>query len=281
LANNQDKKVSTQIRSFEMDLQLQGKHALITGGSKGIGLACAQGFLAEGASVTLVARDAATLDAARSGLLAAFPSARVHTVSADLKDSAAAAAAVDQAEQTMGPVDILVNSAGAARRTPADELTPQHWRDAMDAKYFTYINVIDPLIKRMGARGTGVVLNVVGMGGKMATVTHLAGGAANAALMLISAGLAAAYGPKGVRVNAVNPSTTLTARMQEGLKADARQQGITPDEALAKATVRMPQGRVATPEEIANAVLFLCSPRASYISGAVLSIDGAISPMVV
>jgi NAD(P)-dependent dehydrogenase (short-subunit alcohol dehydrogenase family) len=100
------------------------------------------------------------------------------------------------------------------------------------------------------------------MGGKMATVTHVAGGAANAALMLISAGLAAAYGLKGVRVNAVNPSTTLTARMQ----------GITRDEAL---------GRVAAPEEIANAVLFLCSPRASYISGAVLSIDGAISPIVV
>ena len=266
-----------------MDLQLQGKHALITGGSKGIGLACARGFLEEGVSVTLVARNTSTLEAARSNLIAAIPSAaaRIGVVSADLKNPAAAVAAIDQAEQKLGPVHILVNSAGAARRTPPDELTPQHWRDAMDAKYFTYVNVIDPLIKRMAARGSGVVLNVVGMGGKVATLTHMAGGAANAALMLISAGLAAAYGPKGVRVNAVNPSLTLTERMEEGLQADARLNGITREEALARASARMPLGRVTTAEEVANAVLFLCSARASYISGAILSMDGAITPIVV
>lgn len=266
-----------------MDLQLQGKHVLITGGSKGIGLACACGFLEEGASVTLVARDTVTLEAARNSLIVASPltAARIGVVSADLKDPAAALLAIDQAEQKLGPVHILVNSAGAARRTPPDELTPQHWRDAMDAKYFTYVNVIDPLIKRMASRGSGVVLNVVGMGGKVATLTHMAGGAANAALMLISAGLAAAYGPKGVRVNAINPSLTLTERMEEGLQADARLSGITREEALARASARMPLGRVATPEEIANAVLFLCSPRASYISGAILSMDGAITPIVV
>lgn len=266
-----------------MDLQLQGKHAFVTGGSKGIGLACARGFLEEGASVTLVARNTSALEAARGRLIAAIPSAavRIGVVSADLKDPAAAVAAIDQAEQKLGPVHILVNSAGAALRTPPDELTPQHWRDAMDAKYFTYVNVIDPLIKRMASRGSGVVLNVVGMGGKVATLTHMAGGAANAALMLISAGLAAAYGPKGVRVNAVNPSLTLTERMEEGLQADARLNGITREEALARASARMPLGRVATAEEVANAVLFLCSPRASYISGAILSMDGAITPIVV
>ncbi len=266
-----------------MDLQLQGKHALITGGSKGIGLACARGFLEEGASVTLVARNAFTLEAARVSLIASIPSAaaRIGVVSADLKDPAAAVTAIDHAEQDFGPVHILVNSAGAARRTPPDELTPQHWRDAMDAKYFTYVNVIDPLIKGMASRGSGVVLNVVGTGGKVATLTHMAGGAANAALMLITAGLAAAYGPRGVRVNAVNPSLTLTERMEEGLEADAKLSGITKEEALTRASARMPLGRVATAGEIANAVLFLCSPRASYISGAIVSMDGALTPIVV
>ncbi len=264
-----------------MDLQLAGKHVLITGGSKGIGLACARGFLAEGAHVTLVSRDSATLDAARQTLVDTFAGAKVHVVSADLKLAAAALAAVDNAEQVLGPVDILVNSAGAARRTPPAELTPQHWRDAMDAKFFTYVNVTDPLVKRMAQRGSGVVLNIVGMGGKVASPTHLAGGSANAALMLMSAGLAAAYGRQGVRVNAINPSLTLTERMDEGLAADARLNNITKEAALAKASDRMPLGRIAAPEEIADAVIFLCSPRASYISGAIVSMDGAVTPMVV
>jgi NAD(P)-dependent dehydrogenase (short-subunit alcohol dehydrogenase family) len=264
-----------------MDLQLSGKHVLITGGSKGIGLACADAFLAEGARVTLVARDPATLASARESLAKKHPNMSVHVVSADLKSPEAAATAIDSAEAALGPVDVLVNSAGAARRTPPAELTPQHWRDAMDAKFFTYVNIIDPLIKRMGSRGSGTVLNIVGMGGKVASVAHLAGGAANAALMLISAGLAAAYGPQGVRVNAVNPTVTLTERMDEGLAADARLKNMSKEDVLAETTKRMPLGRIASPEEIANAVLFLCSPRASYVSGAVLSLDGALTPMVV
>jgi len=266
-----------------MDLQLHNKHALITGGSKGIGLACAMAFLQEGARVTLVSREQPHLVAAKQELLRAYPEAgmRIAVYSADLKDAAAAAGVVEQSEREHAPVDILVNSAGAAKRVPPDELTPQHWHDAMDAKYFTYIHMIDPLVKRMAERGSGVIVNIVGMGGKTPSVIHMPGGAANAALMLVTAAMAAAYGSRGVRVNAVNPALTLTERMQEGLEAEARLSGMTVDEVLKRANSRMPLGRVATPEEIANAVLFLSSPRASYISGAILSMDGALSPMVV
>ena len=266
-----------------MDLQLQGKHALISGGSKGIGLACARGFLQEGAKVSLVSRGISNLQAGKQALLTEFPEAseRIFIYSADLKNALAASAVVEQAEREHGPIDILVNSAGAAKRTPPDELTPQHWHDAMDAKYFTYIHMIDPLVKRMATRGAGVILNIVGMGGKIAGPTHLPGGAANAALMLVSAGLATAYGPKGIRVNAINPGITLTERMQEGLEADARLHNITPAEALKRASAALPLGRIATPEELANAVLFLCSAKASYISGAILAMDGAVTPMVV
>lgn len=266
-----------------MDLQLKDRHALISGGSKGIGLACARGFLEEGARVSLVSRDPANLEAARRTLLDTFPDAgdRIVVCRADLTDAAAAADAIEQAESRLGPVDMLVNSAGGAKRTPPDELTPQHWHDAMQAKYFTYIHLIDPMIKRMGARGGGVIINIVGAGGKVASPIHLPGGAANAALMLVSAGLAAAYGPKGVRVNAINPGITLTERMKEGLDADARLNGVTPAEALERSSARIPLGRIAQPEEIANAVLFLCSPRASYITGAILTMDGGLAPIVV
>ena len=262
-----------------MDLDLGGRHVLVTGGSKGIGLACALEFCREGARVTIVARSREGLDAALDQLKA--QGFACHAVAADLADPEAAARAVDEAQRLGGPIDVLVNSAGAARRTPFEELTPKAWHDAMQAKFFTYVHVMDPLVKRMGAAGRGAIVNVVGAGGKVAGPTHLAGGSANAALMLASAGLAAAYGPRGVRVNVVNPGLTLTDRLQEGLAADARLQGRSADEILQSQQQRLPLRRIATPQEIANAVVFLASDRASYITGAIVAMDGAVSPIVV
>jgi NAD(P)-dependent dehydrogenase (short-subunit alcohol dehydrogenase family) len=263
-----------------MDLGLAGQHVLITGGSRGIGYACARLFLQEGARVTITSRSQAHLDAARDKLREEAPG-ELNCLAADLEDAAAAAAMVDAALAAGGPIDLLVNSAGAARRTPYHELTPADWHAAMQAKFFTYIHVIDPVVKRMGERRSGAIVNIIGMGGKVAAPTHLAGGAANAALMLATAGLAAAWAPHGVRVNAVNPALTLTDRMAEGLAADARLRGVSQEEALQRATARAPLGRLATPEDIANAVAFLASPRAGYVSGAILSMDGAATPIVV
>jgi len=264
-----------------MDLHLRDKHILITGGSKGIGLASAQAFLDEGARVSLVSRDEANLSAARQTLQNTHPADRIYTVAANLRDASAALRALDSAEAALGPVDVLVNSAGAAKRTPAPELTPEAWADAMQAKYFTYIHMMDPAIKRMAARGQGNVVNVVGNGGKVASAIHLPGGAANAALMLASVGLAVAYGPQGIRVNAINPGLTLTDRLQEGMATDARNKGISTEEAMAQSVGKIPLGRMATPEEIAQAVLFLASSKASYITGICMTMDGAMSPIVV
>ncbi|MFZ9335604.1 MAG: SDR family oxidoreductase, partial [Burkholderiaceae bacterium] len=106
------------------------------------------------------------------------------------------------------------------------------------------------------------------------------GGAANSALMLASSGLAAAYGPKGVRVNTVNPGLTLTERLKEGMQADARLNGISVDEAMDRANARIPLRRMAQPEEIADVVVFLASARASYVTGAALIMDGAATPTI-
>ena len=133
----------------------------------------------------------------------------------------------------------------------------------------------------MALRGGGAVVNVVGMGGKLPITTQVAGGAANAALMLASAGLAMAYGPRGVRVNALNPSKTATERLTAAIEASARQNDVSAETALAKATEALPLGRLATPQDVAAAVAFLASPRAGYISGAIVCMDGASRPMVV
>lgn len=261
-----------------MDLQLQGKHVLVTGGSRGIGLACARDFLAEGCRVSLVGRTPKHMEQALAALRG---QGDVGGACADLADAAEALRAIEDAEARFGPIDILVNSAGAARRTPYDELQPQAWHDAMQAKFFTYVHVMDPVVRRMGQRGAGVIVNVIGMGGKIATTTHLAGGAANAALMLATAGLAAAWGRHGVRVNAVNPTLTLTDRLAEGFAVDARLRQVSEAEVRRQAESKLPFGRMATPGEVSSVILFLASPRASYVSGAIVSVDGANSPLVV
>lgn len=258
-----------------MDLGLLDKKVLITGGSKGIGLACAKVFIAEGARVAVVSRSPENLAKARKILRDAY------TIAADLTDAAAAAAMVERVEKEFGAIDVLVNSAGAAKRTDADDLTPAAWRAGMDAKYFSYINVIDPLIKRMGARGRGAVINIIGSGGKVASPTHLAGGAANAALLLATAGLAYAYASKGIRVVGVSPGVTKTERVAEGLKAEAKRANVSEEQAYKQMVARLPLGRPAEPEEIADIVVFAASERGRYLTGANLSTDGAASHVVV
>ncbi len=258
-----------------MDLGLSGKVVLISGGSKGIGLACAEAFKAEGARIAITSRDPANIAEAQKKL------GQVLAIPADLIDAAQAAKVFETVERELGAIDVLVNSAGAAKRTAPTDLTPAAWRAAMDAKYFTAMNLIDPTIKAMAARGKGVIVTVIGNGGKSASPVHIPGGAANAALMLATAGLAAAYAAQGLRVVGVSPGLTNTNRVAEGMKASAKLDAITPEEALRRAITKIPAGRIAEPEEIAAAVVFLASDKASYVTGVTLTMDGAANPSVV
>jgi len=272
---------ANQPGEYRMDLGLKGEHVLITGGSQGIGLACAKAFLAQGARVSLLARNGQTLDQARQQLIREGASAdQVQALSADLRDASAALHALDQAEAQFGPVQVLVNSAGAAQRVPVDELTPQAWHDAMQAKFFTYVHMTDPCIKRMGQRGKGCVVNIIGNGGKVASPIHLAGGAANAALMLATTGWANAYARRGVRVNGINPGQTLTGRLQGRMQAMAQQENITPEQARARSSAELPMGRFSEPHEIAHMVVFLCAAQSTYVTGSIISMDGALTPVI-
>jgi len=262
-----------------MDLGLTDSIVLVTGGSKGIGLECARAFAHEGARVAIASRDAGNLQ--RAAELLEGEGIEVLPVAADLRNAEDAGKMARLVEERLGPIDILVNSAGAAARSPPSELTAKHWHDAMQAKYFTYIHAMDAVLPGMAKRGGGVVVNVIGMGGKQASPIHLPGGAANAALMLATAGLGNAFAGKNIRVNAVNPAATLTDRLQEGIAADARASGSTPEATLAARTRQHPMGRFAEPREIADVVVFLASKRASYVNGAIVSVDGGAAPIVV
>lgn len=261
-----------------MDLQLVDKIVVVTGGSRGIGFACAAAFLEEGARVALVSRSEENLRHAAARLHSAGDYPPV-TIAADLTRADEAARMAAEVADQLGPVDVLVNSAGAAKRYLPDQLVAGAWHAAMDAKYFTYIHAMDALLPSMVGRG-GAVVNIIGMGGKVATPIHLPGGAANAALMLVTVGLASVYGPKGVRINAINPGATMTERVQEALQLEASQRGTTTDEVLKQGQSRVPLGRYADPEDVAQVTLFLASVRASYVTGAIVPMDGGLSAVL-
>ncbi|HVE08728.1 MAG TPA: SDR family NAD(P)-dependent oxidoreductase [Paraburkholderia sp.] len=268
-----------------MDLGLKDKVVLVTGGSKGIGLACARAFAAEGAKVAIVSRDPANLARAREQLSSA--GLHVHLARADLHDPHSAADVVEEASQALGPIDVLVNSAGAARRYDPELLDADAFKATMEAKYFPYIYPQQEVLRRMvarvksgEAREPGTIVNIIGTGGKFATDIHIAGGAANAALMLATVGLAHYHARYGIRINAINPGATLTERVEEALALEAQQQGVSIEEARQRGEAKVPLGRYAKPEEIADVALFLASGRASYVSGAIIPMDGVSTPLI-
>jgi NAD(P)-dependent dehydrogenase (short-subunit alcohol dehydrogenase family) len=257
-----------------MELGLKNRSVLVTGGSKGIGLACARAFLDEGARVAIVSRDRSNLDKAAAQL------GKVVTIVADLVQADDAKRMAREAEAMLGPIEVLVNSAGAAKRYPPDELIAQSWHAAMDAKYFTYIHAMDALLPSMRDRKRGNVVNIIGTGGKIASSIHLPGGAANSALMLASVGLASVYGKFGVRINAINPGATITDRIREALELEAKAKGTTVEQVLEQGQARVPLGRYADPKEIASVALFLASDQAAYVTGAVIPMDGGVNPII-
>ncbi|MDR3445422.1 MULTISPECIES: SDR family NAD(P)-dependent oxidoreductase [Dyella] len=261
-----------------MDAGLAGHVVVVTGASKGIGLACAMAFAREGAKVIGVSRNLAHLHAAQHDLQR--EGLHMEVAAADLSESVAAQMVAEYIENEFGPIDVLVNCAGAARRTPVADLHADALRDTMQAKYFTYMHMIDPVIRHMAARGQGSIVNVVGQGGRQANPLHIGGGAANAALMLASVGYANAYAAKGVRVNVINPGITRTGRVQEGLDAASRASGRATDDLLAEQLTEIPMGRMAEPREIANVAVFLASPLASYVTGAVIPMDGGKTSVI-
>ena len=254
-----------------MDLGLRGRVALVTGGSKGIGLAIAERLAGEGCSLRLVSRTASDLEAARASLVAKH---RI-SVMVQVQDMAARGAA-EALGASCGEIDILVNNAGATPRGALDELEEEHWRKAFDLKVFGYINLCRVLYPRMKARGKGVIINIIGNGGERVDYGYIAGAAGNAALMAFTRALGAGSVDFGVRALGVNPGPVATERLI-GLMQKEAQTRFGDAARWREFEKNFPLGRSATPDEIAVTVALLASDLSAYTSGTIVTIDGGLA----
>ena len=260
-----------------MDLGLDGKVAIVTGGSKGIGRAIAIGFAEEGASVLVCARGEEALDetvalaSERSG--ARGKSARVEAVQADLGKLDDLKRVVARCVDAFGKIDILVNNAGSARPGDFQKLTDEEWLQDWNLKFFGYVRMAREVLAPMQRQTHGVIVNVIGTGGLIPTGGYMIGGSANAALNHFTKALAGEGSKYGVRVVGINPGPILTERLRT--MTNPRAAGRDFNEVLKKMT---PLGRPGRPEEVADLVTFLASERASFIHGAKITIDGGANP---
>jgi hypothetical protein len=251
-----------------MELELAGKRALITGGSRGIGRATALVLAEEGVDLVLVARDGAWLaDAAAA--VRARRQVGVATIAADLSKQDA----VLRVAAAAGTIDILVNNAGAIPHGALGQIDDATWRRAWDLKVFGFISLCRAVYPAMAARGRGVIVNIIGAAGEKFPPDYIAGAAGNAGLMAFTRALGRASPKDGVRVVGINPGATDTER-QEGLLRQRAKAALGDEERWRELCGGMPFGRMGRPEEIGWAVAFLASPRSGYTTGTILTIDG-------
>jgi NAD(P)-dependent dehydrogenase (short-subunit alcohol dehydrogenase family) len=257
-----------------LDLELGGKVAFVTGASKGIGRAVAEQLAREGAEVVITARTAEPLETAAKQITAATGSTIV-PMAGDMSLMPDVQRCVDATLARFGKIDILVTCAGSSPGGLLEDLTEDQWMSSLNLKFLGYVRSVRAVIPHMRVRGEGSIVLVVGNDGLKPSYWEMTAGVANAADINFASSVAEQYGRFGVRINTVNPGPVHTDRWDTLEKAFARDKGVTQDRAHELATRSIPFGRICEPGEVAALVTFLASPRASFINGAHIPIDGA------
>ena len=253
-----------------MDLELRGKRALVTGASKGIGRATAEVLASEGCDLVLAARGEKGL-AEAAQQIRDRANVRVETQACDLSkpDEQKRLCAV------AGRLDIVVNNAGSNPPGEIDAISEEVWRASWDLKVFGYINLTRFFYTAMKAQGSGVIVNVIGNSGERMNARYILGSAGNISLMGLTRALGARSPDHGVRVVGVNPGLTATDRAIFMLRGWSQDAHGTPDRWQEfEKKLDLPFGRMGTAEEVANVVAFLASPKAGYVSGTIITVDG-------
>lgn len=254
-----------------MDLQLQGKVGIVTGASRGIGRAIAEVLSAEGVRLALVARSRELLEE----LAASLPGESL-VLAKDLREAEAPAEVVAATIKRFGGLDLLVNNAGATKRGDFLSLPDEDWEDGFSLKFYGAMRCSRAAWPHL-QRQSGAIVNIVGVGGRTGSAEFTIGGAVNAALLNLTKCLADLGVADGVRVNAINPGSIATERLQGRLRSFAVERGLEPEAAAEEMARAMRVARFGEPAEIAHAVAFLASPLAAYCQGVVMDIDGGLT----
>ena len=251
-----------------MELNLRGRTALVTGASKGIGLASAEALAAEGVNVILVSRTQADLDTARQSIIRRW-NVNVQVHAYDISNSTN----VDKLVAEHAGIDILVNNAGAIPAGDLQQVTEDRWRQAWDLKVFGYINMCRRFYADMKSRGRGVIINVLGVAGERMDRTYIAGSTGNAALMAFTKALGGSAGDDKLRVVGINPGAIATDRLITIMQARAKDR-LGDENKWEELMKPLPMGRAGTPAEIGAMVAFLASDVSAYTTGTIITIDG-------
>ena len=261
-----------------MQLELGGRAAVITGGSKGLGLAMARAFAEAGGHVAIVARGAEALGAAEAAIRAAAPAAKVAAIAADIATAEGCARAFAEAERALGQVDIPVNNAGTSQRGPFLEVEDALWQHDLDLKLFAAIRLARLALPGMQARRWGRILNVLNIGAKAPPAEGAPTAVSRAAGLALTKVLANEGAKHNVLVNALLVGIIESDQWVRRHAQEKR--NVTWEEWKAEMGRPVPLGRLGRPEEFAALALFLCTEAGGYVTGTAINVDGGRSPVV-
>jgi NAD(P)-dependent dehydrogenase (short-subunit alcohol dehydrogenase family) len=261
-----------------MEVRLDGKSAIVTGGSKGLGLAIAEEFFASGADVAILARDPGTLAEAKQKIQSRGGSGKVTAISCDVSKMAPIQAAYDQIMSEFGKVDIYVNNAGQSTRGPSETLTDEQWQSDLDLKLFAQIRFCRLLFPQMKQRKWGRIISVLNIGAKAPGADSAPTSVSRAAQMAFTKALSMEGAPHNVLVNSLHVGVIVSDQIVR--RYNRERPNVSLDEYIAQAGRAVPMGRMGRAEEFANVACFLASDAASYVTGCAINVDGGRSPVV-
>jgi 3-oxoacyl-[acyl-carrier protein] reductase len=260
-----------------MEVRLDGKSAIVTGGSKGLGLAIAAEYAKSGADVAILARDPGALAEAKQEIAAAAPGRKVSAISCDVANAAAIKKAYDQIMSEFGKVDIFVNNAGQSTRGPSETITDDMWQADLDLKLFAQIRFSRLLFPQMKERKWGRIISVLNIGAKAPGPDSAPTSVSRAAQMAFSKVLSQEGAPHNVLVNSLHVGVIVSDQIKR--RFDRERPNVSFEDFVVQAGRGVPLGRMGRAEEFASVACFLASDAASYVTGCAINVDGGRSPV--